>query len=712
MSQEQISFEKYAHTREGSLDQSEWQLLVEHLQNVAELSASFAETFDSHDWGRLAGLWHDVGKYQAAFQAKLRGEKTSVEHSGLGAAFAIKKNKEMGLPLAFVIGAHHGGLANLIGSSPGQPTPIMDRVKSNQKTLEELLSTIPESISNAALPDLPPHLESTEDSGIGQIKADRRRIEFWIRFLFSALVDADRLDTENYMDSQSRDLRGGYALIGVLRQRLEGFLEKKGAQLSPHRREMPVNKARASVLAACLKASENDCGAFSLTVPTGGGKTLSAMAFALRHAEQHHLRRVVVVIPYTSIIEQNAQEYRLALGSENVIEHHSNLDIEQYRAQHGEEETRRMQLASENWDAPVIVTTTVQFFESLFSNKASQCRKLHNITRSVIILDEVQTLPPEYLVSILDALKELTRLGCSVVLSTATPPALAERERFEWGLKDVREIIPDTDDLSSKLKRVDYFWPDPESPPISWEELADQASRHKQVMAVVHRRDDAREMAKSLHQFLGDSSVLHLSALMCPAHRSQILSDVKHKLSAEHPCRLVSTQLVEAGVDLDFPMVYRALGGLDSMVQAAGRCNREGHLDRGRVIVFRASSKPPPGTPRKAMEIAEGMLRKTGGHLDVSTSDIFEEYFRSLYFGSEMDAMGIQTLRQEFKFADVARSFRLIEDNFTIPIIMPYGQAQARLADFRKNGPSRGGFRGLQPFIVSIYPGAFQTLSS
>jgi len=702
----------YAHSLPGK-PPSEWQLLEDHLKNVAELARSFAEPFGAGEWAYLAGLWHDLGKHQSEFQDKLRGKQIGVEHSGLGAAHAFRKNKAQGLPLSFIIAGHHTGLANLMGGSHGQPTPLMDRVKSNQKILDRLLRVLPEHLIGAFFPRLPPFLELSARMNEKEKKANARRCEFWIRFVFSALVDADRLDTESFTDRLRTRLRGDYAPIEELRKRMDDFLENKIAHFSPDLRNTPINKLRAGVLTSCRQAAKIDPGVFSLTVPTGGGKTLSSMAFALNHAERHGLRRVIVVIPYTSIIEQNAGEYRRALGTENLIEHHSNLDIEEYERRHGEEETQRMELASENWEAPVIVTTTVQFFESLFSNSPSWCRKLHNIARSVIILDEVQTLPPEYLMSILDALNELTRYyGCSVVLSTATPPALAERERFEWGLKNVREIIPRADVLANELKRVEYSWPDPESPPVSWENLAGELAEYEQVLVVVHRRDDARELAKHLRLLSTDQSVFHLSALMCPAHRSDVLTLVKDRLSGEKPCRLVSTQLVEAGVDVDFPMVYRALGGLDSMVQAAGRCNREGRLDRGRVSIFRAPSKPPSGTPRKAMDISEGLLRKNGGSLDVSKPDIFAEYFRSLYFGSELDAKRIQTLRQEFKFADAAREFRLIEDGFTQSIVAPYKQAQARLRDLRNSGPSQEALRSLQPFIVNVYPKAFQRLHS
>jgi len=589
----------------------------------------------------------------------------------------------------------------------------MDRIKSNQKTAERLLQELQDGSLDASPPDLPPFLVLGKDESEKEKKTKSRKCEFWIRFLFSALVDADRLDTERFYDSQRNQMRGNYSSIEELRKELERFLDNKLAHLGAGTRDTLVNKARSEVLASCRQAAENDPGIFALTVPTGGGKTLSAMSFALAHAERHGLRRVVVVIPYTSIIEQNAKEYRLALGAENVVEHHSNLDIEEYRKRHGEEETQRMELASENWEAPVIVTTTVQFFESLFSNRTSQCRKLHNISRSVVILDEVQTLPPDYLMCILDALNGLKEhYGCSILLSTATPPALVQRDRFECGLNKVQEIVGDPDALAQQLNRVEYSWPSPESPPISWGELSGELTRYEQVLVVVHRRNDARELAERLQESLEEDTVFHLSALMCPAHRTEVLARVKERTQNGLPCRLVSTQLVEAGVDLDFPVVYRALGGLDSMVQAAGRCNREGRLNCGRVVIFRAPSKPPSGTPSKAMEIAEGFLRKYRGNLDVLTPGIFSEYFRSLYFGSELDAKMIQTLRQEFKFADVARDFRLIEDGFTRPIVVPYKKAHARLEELRDKGPSREILRSLQPFIINIYPNAFNRLYS
>lgn len=437
------------------------------------------------------------------------------------------------------------------------------------------------------------------------------------------------------------------------------------------------------------------------------------MSFGLGHAEQHDLRRVIVVIPYTSIIEQNADVYRQALGAENVVEHHSNLDPDKNKSKYGEELTRGHELACENWDAPVIITTTVQFFESLFSNHPSRCRKIHNIARSVIILDEVQSLPPGFLLSIIDALNELaSHYGCSIVLSTATPPALAARERFEVGLTGIREIVANTKELAGKLKRLEYAWPNPEAPPVTWYQLAERLVENHQALAVVNKRDDARYLARELQAIAPDEPILHLSALMCAAHRSETLSQIKERLAQGMSCRVVSTQLVEAGVDVDFPVVYRALGGLDSIVQAAGRCNREGRLEKGHVVVFQAATSPPRGTPRRAMEVTEALLREEGGSLHPSDPELFERYFRALYLVENPDVKRIQTLRQEFNFASVGREFTLIEDGFTKSVVVPYGQAETHVQALRLKGPTRETLRRLQRFIVNIYPEAFAKLAN
>jgi CRISPR-associated endonuclease/helicase Cas3 len=700
----------YARTLE-SQPRAAWQELRTHLLGVARRACDFSNVFDSREWGNCAGLWHDLGKYSAEFQAKLAGAAISAEHSGVGAALAVAKHRERGLPLAFAIAGHHAGLADLHTGDNGLPKPLKDRLKDNGQLARRLFPVFPREVVDLAIPELPNFLRSSPHTERNEVVTEQRRIEFWTRFLFSALVDADRLDSEEFCEPEKANRRGGVLSIATLQERIDSHIAAIQASLSNDAKDLAINRARQQVVEACREAAGLAPGNFSLTVPTGGGKTLSAMSFALRHAMAHGLRRVIVVIPYTSIIEQNARVYRQALGRDAVVEHHSNLDPKRRRSVLGEEVASREEMASENWDAPVIVTTTVQFFESLFSNRPSVCRKLHNVARSVIILDEVQTLPPAFLQSVLDALNELVRAyHCSVVLATATLPALRQRDRFEFGLRECREIVLDPRQLARDLQRVEYIWPSSTTQVVDPAQLAAELSQHRQVLAVVHRRQDARVAAQQLEALVQDSSVHHLSALMCPAHRTGALEEIKSKLQEGKPCRVVSTQLVEAGVDIDFPIVYRALGGLDSVAQAGGRCNREGRQEKGRVVVFRAAFPPPAGTPRRALEIAESLLKERGSTLNPDDPQLCEDYFRMLYFAEDTDPRAIQSLRQEFRFASVAREFKLIEDGFTYSVIVPYGDAPDRLEELRKVGPSRERLRGLQVFTVNIYLDAFQKL--
>jgi len=677
--------------------------LVEHLQGVAAKAAQFADAFGSGEWGKLAGLWHDLGKFQPEFQRKLSGEHLSVEHSGVGAAYAMSWNSKYGLPLAFVIAGHHAGLANCVRNEPDAPKSLEIRVRENQQLLHAVVQNVPPEILAQRLPPLPAFLQnrsaSPEDS--------KRKVEFWTRFLFSALTDADYLDTEAALDPARSALRPAPQPIDELVRRIEEEIRRRSAAASPG----PVNEARRLVAEACLNAARHAPGFFSLTAPTGSGKTLAAMRFALHHAQTHALRRVIVVLPYTSIIEQNAAVYRQVFGDAAVLEHHSNLDPETERQRSGEEVTERHRLASENWDAPLVVTTSVQFFESLFANRSSRCRKLHNIARSVIILDEVQSLPPALLIPILDALKNLSSdYGCTILLSTATPPALVARDGAEWGLPAVTEIIPDTARLFQAVRRVRFEWPASEEA-STWEQLAGQVLEHRQALAVVHLRNDARQLAELLSARDPAARVFHLSAAMCPAHRSEVLARVRDALAASEACRLVSTQLVEAGVDIDFPVVFRAMAGLDSIVQAAGRCNREGRLPEGTVRIFNAPTQPPRGVLRSGMEAMQVLWRASNGALDVADPDACQRYFRLLYSATVRDERGIQAERAELNFATVAARFRLIEDQATATVVIPHGdRAAACIERIRREGPSRDLCRALQPFTVRIYPRAFREL--
>lgn len=693
------------HQSESDFLAHENHALGDHLHAVALLAGQFAAHFSSADWAELAGLWHDLGKYQPDFQRKLRGEKFSVEHSGAGAAYAMSLNPSMAYPLAFVIAGHHAGLANWKRSEADAPKPLDTRLGENRALLKEVVRGIPPEILNRDIPPFPAFLQNGSQS----VEDKCRRIEFWTRFLFSALTDADYLDTEAALDPERSALRPAPQPLKEFTGLIEAEIHRRTAGASPG----PVNEARRLVAEACRNAAQRAPGFFSLTAPTGAGKTLAAMRFALHHAQAHGMRRVIVVLPYTSIIEQNAAVYREVFGDAAVLEHHSNLDPETERQRSGEELTEQHRLASENWEAPLVVTTSVQFLESLFANRSTRCRKLHNIARSVVIFDEVQSLPPGLLIPILDALKTLVSgYGCTILLSTATPPALVARTGAEWGLPAVTEIIPDTTSLFRALRRVRFEWPANDAA-TTWEELAGRLRAHRQALAVVHLRDDARRLAGMLAAGDDATRVFHLSAAMCPAHRSQVLGEVRAALAAGESCHLVSTQLIEAGVDIDFPVVYRAMAGLDSIVQAAGRCNREGRLPEGAVHVFHAPTQPPPGVLRQGIQVMQVLCRGKGAALDASDPETCIAYFRLFYSATAGDVHGIQAERAGLNFATVAAKFRLIEDQATAAIIVPYQDKPARHVEaIRRGGPTRDHFRALQPYTVRIYPQALRTLQN
>lgn len=688
----------FAHSLDGR-PEAEWEDLWTHLEEVASLAERFAAAFGAGAWGRLGGLWHDLGKYQPEFQGRLRGSGEQVEHAGAGAALACRKNKAVGLPLAFVIAGHHSGLANL-QTSAGK-TPLQVRLDRNRTILDSVLRHAPPALTDLALPPLPPHFSGK----------DFERLELWIRFLFSCLVDADYLATERFYSPGVREeALAGADDVPTLRCRLDAHLDRLTAGLSENQRGTSVNRIRSRVLASCRSKAQDPPGLFSLTVPTGGGKTLAAMAFALHHAERWDKRRVIAAIPFTSILEQNADVYRRALGDSNVLEHHSALDPVAAAEVNRPAEIRR-RLAAENWDLPVVVTTNVQLFESLFADSSSRCRKLHNLAGSVILLDEAQALSPELLLPILAAIRELvSSYGCTVVLSTATQPALNRRDGFP-GLEGMREIVDDPTALARELERVEVLsWPDPDGLPVSYAELAVEiVASGPQVLAVVHRRNDARLLA----ELLPEDGRFHLSALMCPAHRRRVLDEIREILKTGKPCRLVSTQLIEAGVDVDFPVVFRALGGLDSLVQAIGRCNREMRQGTrgGKAFFFLAETPPPPGLPRHGLEATAALLRGHGGALDLTAPALQQEYFRILYAGLDLDARKVQPARRGLDFEEVARRFKMIEDGYTRPLVVPYGKALERLDELRRaRFPDRRLLRSLQAFTVNVPQRALEAL--
>ncbi|MCE7915046.1 MAG: CRISPR-associated endonuclease Cas3'' [Nitrosomonas sp. PRO4] len=688
-----------AHVRQDPNGKWIEHALDEHLFEVARRAGELANVFGSEDWAHLAGLWHDLGKYREKFQqyiksvsgydaeAHIEGAPGRVDHSTAGAIHAIEKLGLQGRILAYLIAGHHAGLPDWNNAEGGQSV-LFQRIENGKQNgyLQEAFDAMPPAeILNQSRPEsLPPN----------------GSLALWLRMLFSCLVDADFLDTEAFMDDKKSGLRSGYPSMVALKHALDQYMADKAVNA----KDSDVNRIRAEVLRQCREKAKLPSGLFSLTVPTGGGKTLSSMAFALDHAFHHGKDRVIYVIPYTSILEQTAEIFRDIFGAENVIEHHSNLDPDR--------EDSRSRLATENWDAPIIVTTNVQFFESLFAARTSRCRKLHNIVNSVVVLDEAQLLPPEFLAPILHVIQDLASgYKVSFVLSTATQPAFSSRPKFT-GLKNVCELMDDPERLYADLKRVEAELPNDFASPRTWESIAGELQQYESVLCIVNSRKDCRE----LHGLMPKDTI-HLSALMCGQHRSKIIGEIKQRLQNGIPTRVVSTQLVEAGVDMDFPVVYRALAGLDAVAQAAGRCNREGNLPQlGKVVVFVPPKPAAPGLLRKAQQSGEEIMRLTTG--DPLTRERFEAYFQHYYASlNSLDKANIVGLldlhnqaearKAEFNFRTAASNFRLIDEEGQTAVIARYGESSELIDVLEKSQnmephERRGILRRLQRYTVNI----------
>jgi CRISPR-associated endonuclease/helicase Cas3 len=632
------------------------------------------------------------------------GASERVDHSTAGAQWLVERFGTRGRLLAYGAAGHHGGMPDGFDETGGSLTARLD------KTVPDWDAGVLEALDCPRdLGPLPILVSSSARSGF--------QVSFFTRMLFSCLVDADFLDTEEFFDRERSAQRSGYPQLSDLRLRLEAHL----AELTAGAKVSTVNRARAVILAACREGSKLPPGLFSLTVPTGGGKTLASLAFALDHAQEHGLRRVIYAIPYTSIIEQTADVFRQALGDEAVLEHHSNYDplrgdADGTPTDPTDDSTQplacRARLASENWDAPVVVTTNVQFFESLFHNRPGRCRRLHNIADSVVILDEAQMLPVDYLLPCLEALRELSlNYGVSIVLCTATQPALGRREGFAAGLEGVRELMPDPADLARRLERVDVV----REGSLGDDELAARIAAEPQVLCIVNTRGHAARLFAAVREHEG---AFHLSANMCAAHRSRVLSTIRRRLKAELPCRVVSTQLVEAGVDVDFPVVYRAAAGTDSLAQAAGRCNREGRKERGQVHAFDVDTADlPPGLLRQAAEEGRAVLRQHEQPLSLTA---LEAYFQALYWRREnqldkwriLDAFNEGAQELNFDFRKAAERFQLIQETGEAVIVPLDGEAQKWVEQLEWAESPRWLLRKLQRYTVNVPPATLAQLLS
>jgi CRISPR-associated endonuclease/helicase Cas3 len=657
-------------------------LLEEHLRETARRAGEFAAVFGCGEWGRVAGLWHDLGKYSNEFQRYIRGAGSKTDHSSAGAIYAVKRFEKFGRIITYLIAGHHAGLPNWLSDS--EPGASLAQRMTRTELFERLESvSIPSNLLDQVRPSDRPKTPATELAA-----------SLWIRMLFSCLVDADFLDTEAFFDSTKNKKRAAFPQIESLIPIFETFMADKQAAAP----DTPVNRIRGEILRQCVQKGSSTPGFYSLTVPTGGGKTLSSMAFALKHCHVHDKCRIVYVIPYTSIIEQTADQFR-QIFDEAVVEHHSN--VIQLK---DDDEGCRSRLAAENWDAPVIVTTTVQFFESLFASRTSRCRKLHNIVNSVVILDEAQLLPPDFLNPILEALKELQKnYGVTVVFCTATQPALGPHQATGFDFKGIPEIIEIMDDpvgVHASMKRTTIHTL-ADLAPVAWDELAEEVKQHDSALCIVNRRDDARKLWEMMPE-----GTIHLSALMCGAHRTQKIAEIKERLRNGKPTCVISTQLVEAGVDLDFPVVYRAAAGLDSIAQAAGRCNREGLREHGEVYVFTPPSKIPAGHLRQSADIGMRLLKDAVG--DPLTTEQFEAFFREIFWmrGSRLDKENIiDLLRNDvelrFSFRAAARKFQLIDESVQAPVIVQFENDEL-LARLQCQGPKRWLLRKLQRYVVNL----------
>ncbi len=677
----------------------------------------------------VAGWLHDLGKFRPPFQQYLqglwKGPEKEKRHAVFGAAAAAVQAKVPSV--AFAILGHHAGLHDYEGEL--KPS-LRDRDLKPLEAAPALLKALEAAMGGVPIPWHAPIADPILrlDPKSPELSAPLD-LELRARMLFSCLVDADRLDTERYFTGAEREPNPLDA--ATLADRLSEHL----AYIVDQAPETPVNAARRSVLAACRRMAAEPPGIFSLTAPTGSGKTLAAMAFALEHAKihakKHGLRRVIVVLPFLAIIEQNAQVYRKALERDGergvVLEHHSALVVEEGDEAEGPPGPgSRGRRATENWDAPVVVTTAVQFLESLFSRRPGRCRKLHNIARSVVVFDEVQTLPFPLLDPILGALQDLsTHFGVTALLCSATRPKFSKIDKTlpsGFGPDRCREVIDDRATTFETLARARLELPFLAEGRWSWGDLAARLEATPKALVIVNLRKHAQQV----YDLLKDrkfANLHHLSSTMCPAHREAVLGRKDHPapgtihahLATDH-CILISTQVVEAGVDIDFPVVYRALSPLDAIIQAAGRCDREGLLTlaagspAGRVIVFEPAAEPstPPGYYQRATAVARDFLEEHAADPSRILVDpaIFERFHQRLIAKGEGRELGkcIQDQRRSLNFRTVDGLFKII-DEAGRGVVVPFGEG----ADLIRAIPAQGHLepedrRKLQRFTVSLMP--------
>lgn len=671
------------------------QTVEEHLTGTATLAGKFAGSFHAGEYGYCIGMLHDAGKYSKEFQDHILRGGPKVDHSTAGAQAVLNASKTgVGLMLAYCGAGHHSGLPD--GGSSADPPDDATLFARMNRTVPDYAQFYNAVNLPAILPKSAPPIRMLGKGGF--------TASFFTRILFSCLVDADFLDTEKFV-SNGEISRGGMEDIPALLEKLTEFFA------SFHAPAKAINTKRDAILNFCRQKAAGAKGLYTLTVPTGGGKTLSSLAFALKHAAIHGMDRVIYAIPYTSIIEQNAAVFRKIFGDENVLEHQSNFTFPDCKDEKETREQEKLKLAAENWDVPLIVTTNVQIFESLFANRSSRCRKLHNIANSVVIFDEAQMIPRDYLLPCVRAISELVwNYGCTAVLCSATQPALQELFPPEIKCTEICENVPETYEFFRRTTIV-------QSGEMSDALLAETMNAQQQALCIVN----TRRHAQNLFALLEKEGAFHLSTLMAPAHRKEKLEQIRNRLKDREPCRVVSTSLIEAGVDVDFPAVYREEAGLDSEIQAAGRCNRENRhpKEESRVVIFSPEKKYRghllPSVQLQT-DITKSVMRK---YPDISSPDAIRCYFETTYrvSGEQLDRKRIVNALEDgaannfsFPFAEIAKEFRLIETDTKIILIPAWPEAQALLRRLRGGETNRGIFRAVGQYCVNTYRPHYQAL--
>lgn len=674
-----------AHISQNSAGDWHIQSLNDHATGVANLAAKFAAEFGMSAFGLELGMLHDEGKRRTNFQNYLKRASgfdpsapfnSDHTHAAIGAHTARATYPFLSDIIAAAIAGHHAGLYDYdeLNSILGRQIPSDYTTAKHDAHTDNLMADL-ERLKSA--------LQSSRFQHFHHL----------VRMLFSCLVDADYLDTERAMTPDEFALRGQ----GKSLQQLQQLLHNHLAQLTSSASQLPVNRIRAQVQQQCIAAASTKPGFFSLTVPTGGGKTLASVLWAIDHAVANNLHRIIIAIPYTSIIIQTAAVLKRIFGEENVLEHHSNFDP-------GDD--RKAKLATENWDYPIVVTTNVQLFESMMSNRPAACRKLHNIARSVLILDEVQTLPTTHLKPIVQCLKAYQSMfGASVLFTTASQPVLSgsiscgdHRSEFK-AIEHITEIIPAQWNLHHRLRRVAI---EHIAAPLSYDELTHQLVQHPRVLCIVNTRRDAKAIFDRLSQS-HDAITMHLSRMMCPRHLEATIAAMKQALAdPNQPIRVVSTQLIEAGVDIDFPVVFRQEAGLDSVLQSAGRCNREGRLAQGITHVFSLSDVTLPKGQISRANDARLSLPTDADYFD---PQVISEYFRQLYARcNNFDCKDIAAMLNkpgQICFETAAKEFQLIDDN-SVDVIVNYDNSPELVDQLRRFGASYSLMKKLARLSVSV----------